>query len=64
MKGITRIFVLAVSIFLLLLLLELLIPKYMEHAREGALTGEYYANAGNNDVIFIGDCEVYENFSK
>lgn len=63
MKGITRIFVLAVSICLLLLLQELLIPKYMEHAREGALTGEYYANAGNNDVIFIGDCEVYENFS-
>ncbi len=25
--------------------------------------GEYYANAGDNDVIFIGDCEVYENFS-
>ncbi len=41
----------------------LLMPKYMETSREGALIGEYYANAGDNDVIFIGDCEVYENFS-
>ena len=41
----------------------LLVPKYMEHNPEGALISEYYANAGNNDVIFIGDCEVYENFS-
>ena len=37
-------------------------PKYMDN-REGALIGEYYDNAGGNDVIFIGDCEVYENFS-
>jgi len=40
----------------------LLMPKYMDN-KEGALIGEYYDNAGNNDVIFIGDCEVYENFS-
>lgn len=45
------------------LLQALLVPKYMETSTEGALTGEYYDNAGNNDVIFIGDCEVYENFS-
>ncbi len=47
----------------LFLLQALLVPKYMESSREGALTGEYYANAGGNDVIFVGDCEVYENFS-
>ena len=45
------------------LLQALLMPKYMDQSREGALIGEYYDNAGNNDVIFIGDCEVYENFS-
>ena len=45
------------------LLQMLLMPKYMESSQEGALIGEYYDNAGNNDVIFIGDCEVYENFS-
>lgn len=41
----------------------LLMPKYMDNTKEGALIAEYYDNAGNNDVIFIGDCEVYENFS-
>lgn len=53
----------AVALAVLLLLQALLVPKYMVNGKEGALTGEYYANAGNNDVIFIGDCEVYENFS-
>ena len=47
----------------LTLLQMLLVPKYMEHSPEGALIGEYYADAGNHDVVFIGDCEVYENFS-
>lgn len=51
------------ALAILLLLQALLIPKYMESTQEGALIGEYYANAGGNDVIFIGDCEVYENFS-
>lgn len=41
----------------------LLMPKYMDNTKEGALIGEYYDNAGNNDVVFVGDCEVYENFS-
>lgn len=48
---------------ILVLLQMLLVPKYMTHSPEGALIGEYYDNAGGNDVIFIGDCEVYENFS-
>ena len=54
---------LAVCIALLWLLQALLMPKYMGSVKEGALIGEYYDNAGNNDVVFIGDCEVYENFS-
>lgn len=41
----------------------LLMPKYMGDNKEGALIAEYYDNAGGNDVVFIGDCEVYENFS-
>lgn len=50
--------------FVILMLLQaLLVPKYMKRSQEGALIGEYYDNAGGNDVIFIGDCEVYENFS-
>jgi len=51
------------ALIFLWLLQALLIPKYMETNPEGALICEYYANAGNHDVVFIGDCEVYENFS-
>lgn len=50
----------AVALWLVQLLL---MPKYMTDIQEGALIGEYYDQAGNNDVVFIGDCEVYENFS-
>lgn len=53
---------LVVCLALLWLLQALVMPKYMDN-REGALIREYYDNAGNNDVVFIGDCEVYENFS-
>lgn len=54
---------LAVALVLLWLLQMLLMPKYMTDVREGALIAEYYDEAGGNDVVFIGDCEVYENFS-
>ena len=55
--------VLLICVIILGFLQALLMPKYMDNTKEGALIGEYYENAGNNDVIFIGDCEVYENFS-
>ena len=35
-------------------------PKYRENP-EGALIGEYYGESGGHDVIFVGDCEVYES---
>ena len=54
---------LAVCLTILWLLQALLMPKYMSESKEGALIAEYYNEAGGNDVIFIGDCEVYENFS-
>ena len=38
-------------------------PKYMSGVLEGALVAEYYEEETDHDVIFIGDCEVYENFS-
>jgi len=63
MKGKKLCTALAAGTLILMLLQMLLVPKYMETSPEGALTGEYYENAGGNDVIFIGDCEVYENFS-
>ena len=39
----------------------LTVPKYRDNP-EGALIGEYYGQAGGHDVIFVGDCEVYESF--
>ena len=45
---------------LLCVLQALVIPKYRDNP-EGALIGEYYGEAGGHDVIFIGDCEVYES---
>ena len=29
---------------------------------EGAMIAEYYEEEKNHDVIFIGDCEVYDSF--
>lgn len=41
----------------------LVVPKYTDKTQlEGRLTYEYYGEAGGHDVIFIGDCEVYESF--
>lgn len=42
---------------------RLLQPKYMTDLTEGSMTAQYYREAGGHDVIFIGDCEVYANFS-
>ena len=42
---------------------RLLMPKYAADVVEGALIAEYYEEEKDHDVIFIGDCEVYENFS-
>ena len=47
----------------LFLLQRLLVPKYVSNVVEGSLIAEYYREDKNHDVIFIGDCEVYENFS-
>ena len=60
-----KIFISVSAILVLALLLfalnALVVPKYVTNS-EGALTGEYYADKGGHDVIFVGDCEVYESF--
>lgn len=54
----------AVTAFALLWFLgRLTQPKYMDTVPEGALIAEYYRETQPHQVIFIGDCEVYENFS-
>lgn len=45
------------------LISRLLQPKYMTDLEEGSFISQYYREAGNHDVIFLGDCEVYANYS-
>ncbi len=47
----------------LFLLQRLLMPKYVDDIVEGAMVAEYYQEEKDHDVLFVGDCEVYENFS-
>lgn len=55
--------VLLAFVVVLGLVTRLLEPKYMTDLEEGSFISQYYAEAGGHDVIFIGDCEVYANFS-
>ncbi len=53
-----------VILVVLFLLQRLFVPKYVDGIVEGAFVAEYYREPDLNfDVIFAGDCEVYENFS-
>ena len=43
---------------------RLFTPKYVDGVVEGAFVAEYYREKNKDfDVLFVGDCEVYENFS-
>ena len=51
------------SVLMLAAAQRLLQPKYMGDVVEGNLVADYYNSGYNHDVLFIGDCECYENFS-
>ena len=52
------------AVVLLLGFVQLLVtPKYMTTSRDGALIAESYNETTDHDVVFIGDCEVYECFT-
>lgn len=53
----------AVVLLTLFLLQRLLTPKYVDDITEGAFIAEYYKEEKDFDAVFIGDCEVYNNFS-
>lgn len=62
-KKILRIMATVIAIIVpFVLLQQLLMPKYMSGVIEGAFIAEYYEENHDHDVLFIGDCEVYENF--
>lgn len=55
--------VLMVFLAVFCLATQLLTPKYMTDLVEGSMISQYYRESGGHDVIFIGDCEVYANYS-
>ena len=54
----------AVVLAFLIVAQAVLVPKYISASPEGSLTAEYYADVAEvtHDVLFVGDCEVYETF--
>lgn len=62
-KLILSICILLATVLTLGFLQMLVTPKYMTISRDGALIGEYYREKTPHDVVFIGDCEVYECFT-
>ena len=50
-------------ILLFCLFSMLLSPKYATDLVEGGMIPQYYHEDRMHDVIFVGDCEVYANFS-
>ena len=64
LKKIIKIAAFVLALVLTLGILQrILMPKYISSAQDGRLIGEYYDSDKNHDVVFIGDCEVYENIS-
>ena len=63
-KTVIRVILIIVLFILLFVFLNMLLqPKYMETLVEGSMISQYYNEPKDHEVIFIGDCEVYANFS-
>lgn len=64
MKRVIKTIIILIIFFLMFVVLNrLLQPKYAETLVEGSMTKAYYKEPKDHEVIFIGDCEVYANFS-
>lgn len=67
-KNLSRIAIVIASVILFVcafvFLQALVMPKYtFSNLPEGALIAEYYDEENDHDILFVGDCEVYENYS-
>ncbi len=63
-RALALILPLCLVVAILICATPILQPKYITASPEGSLTEEYYDSVKetNHDVLFIGDCEVYESF--
>lgn len=62
-RVISGILVVALMLGCLYMAQRLLVPKYQTGIVEGSMIAEYYKDKSDHEVLFVGDCEVYENFS-
>lgn len=62
-RAIKIIVILIIFIIIFAFLNRLLKPKYATSLVEGSMISQYYDESKDHEVIFIGDCEVYANFS-
>ncbi len=62
-RALTLLSCLMAAVLILAFLTRLLEPKYMSDVVEGAMIAEYYGAEKCHDVLFIGDCELYENIT-
>lgn len=62
-KVIVRILAVLLLIAVLFAADRLVRPKYVSDIIEGGYTAEYYREKNPHQVLMVGDCELYENFS-
>ena len=63
MRKFRILIIIVIFILLFLFFTRLLSPKYATSLVEGSMISQYYNESKDHEVVFIGDCEVYANFS-
>lgn len=63
MRKFRILIIIVIFILLFLFFTRLLSPKYATSLVEGSMILQYYNESKDHEVVFIGDCEVYANFS-
>lgn len=61
--AVRRIVSVGILLILLFAMQRLVMPKYVDDVIEGGFTAEYYREENPHEVLRVGDCELYENFS-
>ena len=61
--AVRRIVSVGILLILLFAMQRLVMPKYVDDVIEGGFTAEYYREENPHEVLMVGDCELYENFS-
>lgn len=63
MKKTIQMIVITITILLFFSVQRLVVPKYATDIQEGGFIKEYYKETLPHEVLMVGDCELYENFS-